>query len=186
MAVALNHTAADPEANSYVSINEMDQFVEERPGGADKTAWKALSLNNQERWLIQAALLIDRAHYYIGRKITDLTGAAAQSLEFPRASLDYAGGRNNLELYREGSDAWQVDPRVKRATMAQALFMVYQSAAAGAPLPMGGTVRAQLQAEGVTDISIGNTSESYNGKAAGLCPEAEGYLRPLIRRARSI
>jgi hypothetical protein len=186
MTIGLNSIPAAPNANSYVDLATMDQFVEERPPGDDRAAWKALSENNRERWLIQATLAIDRAYYYKGRRVSDLLGIEPQALEFPRFGLETRGGKFNVEEWREGGVDWEIDTRVQSAIMAQALYMVYQADVLGAPVPVGGTVRAQLQAEGVSKIQIGNTSEDYTGKAKKLCPEAEGYLRPLIRKTRAI
>lgn len=186
MPVTLISTPADPSANSYVTTTEMTAFVNERVQGAAEVAWAALAADDQKRHLITATRMLDRAHQYLGQRVTDLDGSASpQALEFPRFGLDTRGGKANLETFRGGATAYAIDARVKRAVMLQALYLV-ELAASGTPTPGSGSVRAQLQAEGVTSIQIGNTQESYNGKGRVLCIDAENELLPLIRRWRRI
>lgn len=181
----LKYNVAGTDSNSYVSRDEMDDFLDECPTSAAKTAWQALSADDRKRFLILACRMIDRAHEYIGQKVSDLTGDAAQALKFPRMSFEYAGGKANIEAYR-GSATYAIDGRVKRAQMIQALWLCQRMIVEAAPGPLGGSIREQLQAEGVTSISIGNTSESYDGKGRNLCAEAEDELRPLVRRSSRI
>jgi len=183
---ALIATAADPDANTYVTLAEAEALIEDRIQGDAETAWAALAAADKRRYLIQACRMIDAAHRYIGRRVTELTDEEAQALEFPRFSFNYRGGKANIEAYRSAGD-YEIDKRVKKAQVAQAIHLVWQVevSGVGGPVPGGGT-RAMLQAEGVAEIGIGNTREKYSGKANALCPEAENWLRPLIRRSHAI
>jgi len=183
--MSLTVTACGTDSNSYVTIAEMDAFVAEQITSDAVTAWTALVDANKEKYLIQVCRQIDRAHRYVGRKITSLTGDDAQALEFPRFSFDYTGGKANLEAYRSDG-TYAVDERVKRAQMLQALHLVQIVEVEGGDPMIGGGTRAKLQAEGVTQIRTGNTSESYNGKVNSLCAAAEQELAALVRKASRI
>jgi len=183
--VDLKYNVAGSESNSYVSRDEMTAWVDEQIPNAVINAWKALGPDDQKRFLIQACRAVDRAHEYLGQKVTDLTDETAQALKFPRMSLMISSGDYNLNQYRNGG-SYIIDERVKRAQMLQALHLCKLHEIDGVDDPLGGSVREQLQAEGVTSIQIGNTSEDYNGKAKALCAAAEDELRPLIRRVNRI
>jgi len=179
MPVTLDSTIAGAAANSYVDVTEMAAFVNDRIQGAAELAWVALAADDQKRYLIAAARQLDSAHRWLGGRVTDLASTTpAQALEFPRFSLVTRSGIENL------SGTYVLDARVKRAQMFQALHLNWITIG-GAPPPPGGSVRAQLQAEGVRAISIGNTSENYEGVATPLCLAAENELRPLIRKSNS-
>lgn len=180
--MAINSTVADPDANSYVTLAEMEAFVLTRISSAAVTAWNALSDAEKETYLIKACEQINSAHRWLGVRVTDKTGDDTQALEFPRFSLQTKGGKHNLEAYR-ASGSYAIDERVRRAQMIQALYMVQVIVVDGDADPVGGSTRAHLQAEGVKSIRIGNTAEAYTGKTKTLCSDAEALLRPLIRRA---
>lgn len=183
MPVTLDSTVAGSAANSYVSVSEMTAFVNNRIQGATEIAWVALAVDDQKRYLIAARQQLDKAHRWLGGRVTDLTSTVpAQALEFPRVSLITRSGIDNL------SGTYSIDLRVKRAQMFQTMHLVDLGVVQNVPNPQGGSVRAKLQADGVSSIGIGNTNESYNSivgysRFAVLCAEAEAEIQKLVRKS---
>ena len=129
-------------SNSYAFVEDADTYFAGRYGGS---AWSALAYATREQLLITATAQIDQLRF-VGQKLD-----AGQKLEFPRFLR-----RGNLSL----DDDQRFIPReIFEATCEQAFHMN----------SLGGVIseRAQLQAEGITSISIGRVSESYSGGATG-------------------
>ena len=125
--------------NSYGWRGDAETYFNTRYGAS---AWAALSDANKDALLMTATASIDRSFNYIGSKLD-----SGQLLEFPR-------------FFRRGSintaDEMRFIPReVFEAACEQALFTYNQ----------GGITseRAQLQADGVTQIGYGRAQESYGG-----------------------
>lgn len=165
--------------NSYVSVADADAYFNER---LFCTAWTGASEDDKARALIMAAKAIDRQLLKGSKKDTDDN----QPLAFPRCytvdtriatSLNYIG---NKDLVWD-SDLWceeEVPQAVKDAQCEEAMAL----------LDIGNSSRLKLIRQGVTSISIGKTSESYNrivshGKGIGqglLSQEARELLKPYL------
>ena len=189
MSIVIDATVAGANANSYVTLAEMENFMAETIPGAVKTAWNALGDEPKKAYLIQAAKQIDRwprtlapPRRWKGWRVTNATGADDQALEHPRVSRETWSGSYNIDRTADPI----VDRHVKDAQLEQCRYLVRVGEVDGAPDPGGPSVREKLQAEGVTSINIGNTAETYNGQYSSLCQAAESLLKPLITRLNSM
>lgn len=128
---------------------------------AANSAFIALADPAKEALLQKATIQIDCNRFFGVKAVSN------QALEFPRTTQDSFG-------------YWETDTtipaRVKLATADQAAFI----------LSGAGEARAQAQADGVSSYSIGDLSETYNGRGASatmpISATAKGYLRGLISR----
>lgn len=154
MAFALVATVGAATANSYVTVAEAATYFEHHPDGATWTALASDTVRGQ--YLILATTNIDMEPID-GDKYNNGTtsGVPNQALRFPRP-VDY-------------DTAKYIPVAVKKACYEQALYVAKTGTA---------STRATLQDQGVTSISIGDTSESYGGRASGskLGPEAKRIL----------
>ena len=142
---------------SYISVEDADVYFGDRYG-ADQ--WRAATEVHKAQALATATRSIDMQRLR-GRKADD-----AQPLAFPRA------------IYWRG--AWStedaVPEAVKAATCEEALAILSQD-----------TQRAARQRDGLTAVSIGDASESYDKSALArtqsgelLSPQAKLLLRPWL------
>lgn len=146
MALSLTATAGSSSANSYVTIAEADAYFLAHP---DFTTWDALDTPTKQRHLIRATREIDLEAINGTKYDTSIStaGAPTQPLKFPRGQDVSSNGTKYIPV------------SVKNACYEQALANVRSG---------GSTTRADLQAQGVTSITIGDVSESYgDGAAAG-------------------
>jgi hypothetical protein len=82
--LTLNSKLGDPNANSYTSLTEANNYIMNKYGHSNK--WDSLSIEGKKRLLVEAAKCIDRFKF-IGDKYYD-----SQSLEFPRDDHDVITG----------------------------------------------------------------------------------------------
>lgn len=162
--------------DSYTSIATANAVLMLRLG---VDAWTAASDDDKARALVVATRAIDSLRLVGQRAVWD------QTLEFPRAiyrgtSGDVGYGDPNYPLDSTVlprtymySSAWSVD------TTVPALVIEACCLEAAARLENVGNDRAQLQAQGVTQITLGKLSETYGGKSHGL---VSGDAAALMRR----
>lgn len=74
--ITLNANLGDPSANSYVTLQEANNYIRNVRGHS--STWDLLSVEGKKRLLIEAARDVDRLNF-IGEKYYDF-----QALEFPR------------------------------------------------------------------------------------------------------
>jgi len=82
--VILNANIGDPNANSYVRVNEANDYIRNKYGHSN--IWDTLSIEGKKRVLIEAANDIE-SYNYIGEKYYD-----SQALEFPRDDHEVVSG----------------------------------------------------------------------------------------------
>lgn len=82
--ITLNAKLGDPDANSYVTIEEANSYIRNARGHTD--TWDTLSVEGKKRLLIEAAREIDKFNF-IGEKYYDF-----QALQFPRDDHDTLTG----------------------------------------------------------------------------------------------
>jgi len=140
--------------DTYISLSDATAYVNATniSTSTNYITWTALTDGNKEVYLKLATKKIDRQYL---RGIKSIT---TQTLEFPRAlQTDYRRqDYPNLNILLDGE--WfieiAVDQRVKDAQVEEALSIAVN----------GGTAnkRAELQAQGVTEFSLGKLSEKYD------------------------
>lgn len=152
-------TVGSASANSYLSVASATSLLDERLGIA---AWTDATADDKARAVIMATREID-SFRYVGYKISQ-----AQALEWPRTEQVEAS--DTIPVY------------IQRACAEQALWVLQNSDTGGR------SERQALQAQGVTEYSVGNLSEKLSGKFTGssICPEALRYLRSYISRTGRI
>jgi hypothetical protein len=155
MALSLVATVGASTANSYVTAATADTYFEAHP---EYETWDKLYTAQKERYLILATKIIDTERID-GDKytITATSGVADQALRFPR-SVDYDDGSKFIPK------------AVQDATCEQAVYMSKTGAS---------STRMDLQAQGVTSVTIGDVSETYGGNAdtgTQLCRRARQLL----------
>ena len=155
--MALVSTVAASTSNSYVTRAEADLYFQ--LGMHDKSlTWFKLDAEDKDQYLIKATLTIDSQKLRGSKYTTTATsGVPDQRLHFPRGE-DYDDSTTFIPL------------DVKLATYEQAIYFA---------LSGGSTTRAQLQAQGVTSVTIGDVSESYAGDTQ---TSGAGMLAPLAKQ----
>jgi hypothetical protein len=144
-------------SNSYSWLGDAETYFNTRYGAS---AWAGLAASAKEDILITAASVIDNAFKYVGSRLD-----SGQTLEFPRFLR-----RGDLS----NADDMRFIPReVFEAVMEQA-WSIYNS---GKPE----SDRKQLQAEGVSSISIGRVSESYL-LGAGEGPNINAFAKDKLKK----
>jgi hypothetical protein len=149
--------------NSYAWLGDAEGYFETRYGAS---GWAALSDTDKEYLLITSTGLIDRAFRFVGQKLDD-----GQQLAFPR-------------FVRRGAisavDDMRFIPREVFEAVCEQAWYIYNE---GKP----DSDRKQLQAEGVSHISIGRVSETYLGDSrmlANINAFAKDKLNHWISRVR--
>jgi hypothetical protein len=144
--MALVATVGASTSNSYVTQAEATTYFANGMHAKNAT-WSALDSSSKDEFLIQATLMIDSLRIKGQKNDTALTsGVPDQRLKFPRTD--------------DVDDATEYIPLdVKHATYEQAIHL----ATAGG----GSETRTQLIAQGVTSVSVGDVSESYDSASAG-------------------
>jgi len=82
--VTLNANIADPNANSYITLKEANDYIKNVRGNS--TIWDKLSIEGKKRLLIEAAREIDKLNF-IDNKYYD-----NQAMQFPRNSHNVLSG----------------------------------------------------------------------------------------------
>lgn len=158
--MAIDATAGGASSNSYVSLEEADDYFEVHPQAA---AWAALTEIEKETGLRRAAFQIDQLRFHGRRRLS------TQALQWPR---DYKG-------------LWPlIPPAIRNAACEQAV------AIARNPATGGRGRRAQLQLEGVQSFTIGELTEVFHtdritvgvSAESQLCIEARSLLQRYIDR----
>jgi hypothetical protein len=151
--------------NSYVSVEDATAYFADRFFAAPPSSvWEEADTTARETALTTATARIDRL---------TLVGVKAdpdQDLEFPRSYVTTV--EEEPKTYTEP----EVLPNVKRAVYEEALAIL------GGDSP---SLRAQLQAEGVTSARIGSVAETYDGSGALMGGFASGaaaeYMKPYMK-----
>ena len=158
--MALVATVGASTSNSYVTRAEADAYFQlgMHPNGLK---WHELEDEVKDALLIRATRMIDNCPIYGAKYDTDLTsGVPDQALKFPRA-VDYDDGTTFIPM------------GVKYATYEQAIWLASVGTSDN---------REEMQARGVTSVSVGDVSETYGSvrntsdPAQRLCPETKNIL----------
>jgi hypothetical protein len=159
MALVINATPRDPAANSYLTVDEATAILAGRFGN---DAWVSADPDVQAQALVQATEDIDT------NRFRNYKSTWTQSLQFPR--------------FLQDQPIDQIPPEIKRATAAQALF-VLQNQVTG-----GRSQRQQMLADGVRQFTIGNLTEQLHqeGVYTGCCGEARKFLRGWIHKGGNL
>lgn len=147
--------------DTYVTLAEANTYVDDNyiSTSTKYTTWSALTDSDKEIYLKKATKKIDR------QLLRGLKAIATQTLEFPRAiqsdyGYNYIG---NVYLVRRFHPDYvvetEVSQAVKDAQVEEALGVMSTSESSDR--------RAELQAQGVTEFSLGNLSEKYAITGAG-------------------
>lgn len=155
MALSVVATVGASTANSYDTVANADSYFEAHP---DWATWDKLNTSEKGRYMILATRMID-AENIDGDKYdtTTTSGVPDQALRFPRA-VDYLDGTLIIPV------------PVKHATYEQAVYLAKSGT---------NNTRAELQAQGVRSVSIGDVTETYGGNPEGwtqLCKKARKLL----------
>lgn len=147
--MAIDATVGGAGANSYVDLAEAADYfdVEAHPLASQ---WSALDEAAQEAALRRATWMVDQLRFHGCR------ASSTQRLQFPR-------------VYKRWC-ADTIPQTLKDAVCEQAI------AIARNPERSGLSMRAQLQAEGVTQFTIGELSETFAEHATGSKRAAEDKL----------
>ena len=140
--MALDATVAGKNANSYVTRAVADTFF--TAGMHPKSGtWSTLTANQKDEYLIAATEHIDmqRLQGVKNDPAIDTDGLPKQRLHFPRPQDDESGTK-------------YIPLAVKEATYMQAIFLATRGS--------GHDTRENLQSDGVSSVSIGDVSESYD------------------------
>jgi|Deesub1362A_J573_1020465.scaffolds.fasta_scaffold01257_11 hypothetical protein len=152
--MALDATVAGESANSYVTVTEADTYLANHLEGE---TWNSKSTAEKERLLITATRQIDSLRI----KDEHLPYDDNQALKFPRS----------YDTDDDGNP--EIPQAVKDAVCEQAVFLL-----------TSGTGRSKLQQAGVSDMRLGDMSESYVSLPdyrKVLSPEAARLIAPYIR-----
>ena len=149
-------TVGASDANSYLSVEDATELLDARLGSS---AWAEADPNDQARALIMATNDID-SNRFRGYKVS-----YDQALQFPRTD-------------QPNTPSDEIPRDVQMACAEQALWCI-QNASTG-----GRSDRQVLQAQGISQYTVGNLSETFRGgfNAAGLCPNGLRYLQGYIMR----
>jgi|GEM_PF-2365694 len=164
--MTLDATPAGPAADSYVTLDQADQYFEADYDFA--AVWTALSEEDKARLLISAARTIDRLRYQ-GRPYDETT---PQALQFPRI----IGGRVH-DLTSAGELA--VPVAVRRAACEQAR-QIYLIGSDGGPADLLSFGLGSFQLDRIT------VSASDRVRTRGLCPAAARLLAPYLAHSLEI
>ena len=77
MAISLDATVGGANANTYITLNDANSFIEGLVLSDDAAAWDGSSNDNKNRALFTAAQRIDREKF-LGARVSD-----TQALEWP-------------------------------------------------------------------------------------------------------
>jgi len=140
--------------NSYVDLTYADEYLSHR---LFNDAWVNSTIVQKEQALIMATGKIDR------QILSGIKAILTQKLQFPRSIYSYSISEWNIQT--------EVPSNVKNAVCEEALAL----------LDFGDSKRLKLQKQGVTNVNLGNISESYNGNIKKLLSdEARELIQPFL------
>jgi hypothetical protein len=136
-----------PEVTVYVSAEQMDAYVADRPGAS---GWDDLDEMAQAAHIVYTSKLIDSLPF-VGKKYeTDIT---EQPLQWPRLIKT----RRGWAVERDGDGNVCIPQAIKDAVCEEAL----------ARLDTSNDQRRKLQEGGVTNFKLGELWEEYDGSLQG-------------------
>jgi len=145
--------------DTYVTAAEADTYM---AGRLYADAWTDASTADRTRALVSACRNLARLTYK--RRKTDPT----QALDFPRTSASYPY-----------TDDWQYIQTVYDDTIVPQVVKDAQCDEAFALLDVGDSERSNLQAQGVTQITLGRLTEVYGSSRTGGLVSRDAYTRLL-------
>ena len=124
MAVTIDATAGGASANSYITLDEADDFVEAMISSTDVSAWTTGTDDTRNRALTAAAQRLDRERF-IGARATD-----TQALQWPRTGVrkpdPYVNTYSTGFPFRISDDYFtdeEIPDQVKRAQIELAVYL---------------------------------------------------------------
>jgi hypothetical protein len=155
--------ALEVGVNSYVTEAEASAYFADRRF-RDLEAWNTATVPDREAALVTATDHVDR-NTFVGRRLDP-----DQALEFPRCYPVTDEDEPGLKCDPD------IVPDVKKATYEEALAIL----AGKDP-----SLRARLQAEGVTSARLGSVAETFSGAGANrgafASPAAADYMKPYLK-----
>jgi hypothetical protein len=104
-------TAGATDANAYVSRAEATAIIDNLPLAASRLVWTAAATADQDRAILYATVLLDRAFQWVGTRVT-----TTQALEWPRYVYSTYYGWSDGGSYDFSIDSTTIPERVKQAT----------------------------------------------------------------------
>lgn len=154
MALVLNATAGDPDANSYATAAEGDTYHE---GHLYASTWTGATTATKEAALVMATRILEERYTWYGSP-TEST----QALGFPRSGL--------LDIHQwDALDEDTIPDRLKWATAELARQLMDGDR----------TTDSQIETQGVTSMSAGPVSFSFKNEVkAKVVPDAVRNMIP--------
>lgn len=163
MPSALVTTAGAVNANAYCSRAEATAYNDDLPRADVRAIWTSASDDDQDRAILYATKLLDRAFTFIGNRVT-----SAQPLDWPRYVYGFytgsgGGGQSSYSLgygWAPGASAFYIDPttipdRVKHATAEYARQLIADDRTADPPVATSNDIK-RLKAD-VVEIEYRDT-----------------------------
>ena len=153
------------DVNTYVTLAEADAYMD---GRLNAGAWTAASVDDKARALITATRDLGNLTLKFRKTVP------TQTLDFPRW-VPVGPSSNDWPFSYATYNPSVVPPEVKDSECEEALAL----------LKYGSSERANLQAQGVTSITLGKMQESYAPKSRHglLSPDAHRMMQPWIAGA---
>ena len=124
MAVSINATAGDANANSYISLTEADAYVDAMISSDDVSKWSTGTDDTRNRALAAATQRLDRERF-LGARATD-----TQALQWPRTGVrkpdTYVNTYATGFPFRISEDYFtdtEIPDQVKRAQIELAVYL---------------------------------------------------------------
>ena len=124
MAVTINATAGDANANSYLTLSDAQAIVDGMIQDADVTAWASATTDQKNRALYTATQRLDRERF-LGARATD-----TQALQWPRTGVrkpdTYVNTYATGFPFRISEDYFtdtEIPDQVKRAQVVLAVYL---------------------------------------------------------------
>jgi hypothetical protein len=115
MAITLDATVGGANANTYITLDDANSFIEGLVLSDDAAAWDGSSNDNKNRALFTAAQRIDREKF-LGARVSD-----TQALEWPRSGVRKPDTYTNL--YGLSFPNRLIPDRVKHAQVILAVYL---------------------------------------------------------------
>ena len=171
MALTIDATVSGVDSNSYVTIDEADEYLDYR---YDNVAWASATDDEKVIALVMACEKIEQFSFYGVRCST------AQRLSFPRYFSDVVKTEvDNIVLYK--NNAIPIIPKnVKKVQILEANEILKLKS----EMASGVTTRADLIKQGVTEVVMGENSEKYDKAGLGewKSSDAQRLMDGIIRR----
>ena len=124
MAVSINATAGDANANSYISLTEADAYVDAMISSDDVSKWSTGTDDTRNRALAAATQRLDRERF-LGARATD-----TQALQWPRTGVrkpdTYVNTFSTGFPFRISEDYFtdtEIPDQIKRAQIELAVYL---------------------------------------------------------------